>query len=369
MSSSTAVCSRLTRPDLQASSAETGAAESAATVHLVQWRRWLGRFNAPGLFEIARQYGGHVAIEGISSLFPVARSSKSRDPAMIFGLEGQHGPRFIASYAGSEISGCGHLAHLLARRVRHSNRVSKPIVIPNARRKTSQYDVTTMGFSLEHPQPEMCPPMLKNKQVFRHSPHRRQPRRRRLLRVHRRLELLREHRPGSPRKRAGLLAARIRAPGFPPSGTTGWRASRRRGIHPRRPRRGDRCARGRRRSQRAHSGALLLGPPQRSAHAALPDRRMHGDSRRAVHSPVTPYPSGNFVRTRGIRREPCALVGVQRPARARQGRHADRDPARRRAAPAAARRHEVLVRDAHRHGGIHNTLARASVARQAPAEQ
>ncbi|KAJ8494815.1 hypothetical protein ONZ51_g2083 [Trametes cubensis] len=143
-----------------------GAAESVATVHLVKWRRWLGWYNAPGLFEIVRHYGGLVVSEGISALFPVTRSCKSRDPATIFELEGQHGPRFIASYAGSEFLGSGHPAHLLARTVRHSNLVSKPTVIPNARRKTSQYNVTTMALSLELPEPEMCPPMLKDKQVF-----------------------------------------------------------------------------------------------------------------------------------------------------------------------------------------------------------
>ncbi|KAI0325961.1 hypothetical protein GY45DRAFT_1329554 [Cubamyces sp. BRFM 1775] len=143
-----------------------GAAESVATVHLVKWRRWLGWYNAPGLFEIVRQYGGLIASKGASSLFPVIRSIKSRDPATIFGLDGQHGPRFIASYAGSEFLGCGHLAHLLARRVRHSHLVSRLIVIPNVRRKIPQYNVTTMDLSLELPEPETRPPMLKNKQVF-----------------------------------------------------------------------------------------------------------------------------------------------------------------------------------------------------------
>ena len=90
------------------------AVSGMATVHLYGLRRWGGWYNAPGAYEIAKQYGQLANSPLWDGLFP----GPKRDPAELFGLDGKSGPAFLAVRSGSSLSRTGHVAYLLARRAR-----------------------------------------------------------------------------------------------------------------------------------------------------------------------------------------------------------------------------------------------------------
>ncbi|KAI0649499.1 hypothetical protein C8Q79DRAFT_999247 [Trametes meyenii] len=122
-----------------------------ATVHLLQGRRWLGWYNTPGSYEIAKQYGQLANSRFWDGLFP----GVNRDPAQLFGLDGKSGPRFLAAHSGSSINPSGHLAHLIARKARNEP-IARSIV--NKRRSTLEHTVTTVDLSYSPKQEELPRP-------------------------------------------------------------------------------------------------------------------------------------------------------------------------------------------------------------------
>ncbi|KAI9000651.1 hypothetical protein BD414DRAFT_472331 [Trametes punicea] len=131
-----------------------GAVQGMATVHLFEGRRWLGWYNTPGSYEIAKRYGQLANSRFWDGLFP----GPNCDPAQIFGLDGQPGPPFLAAHSGSHFQRSGHLAHLIARKAR-----GKPVETraPSRRRDTFDYTVTTVD--LRHAPPlELHPARRKS---------------------------------------------------------------------------------------------------------------------------------------------------------------------------------------------------------------
>ncbi|KAJ2981000.1 hypothetical protein NUW54_g10930 [Trametes sanguinea] len=132
-----------------------GAVQGMATVHLFEGRRWFGWYNTPGSYEIAKQYGQLANSRLWDGLFP----GPNRDPAQLFGLDGQAGPPFLAAHSGSYIQRSGHLAHLITRRVQ-----SIPVetcVRSRRRSGVSDYTVATIDLRGEGPPLEMLPPRRK----------------------------------------------------------------------------------------------------------------------------------------------------------------------------------------------------------------
>ncbi|RDX41405.1 hypothetical protein OH76DRAFT_1467218 [Lentinus brumalis] len=94
-----------------------GAVSAMATVHFFAFRRWGGWYNTPGAYEIAKQYGQLANSRLWDGLFP----GRNREPAELFGLDGQSGPMFFGAHSGTRLARTGHLSYLIARLVRRQS--------------------------------------------------------------------------------------------------------------------------------------------------------------------------------------------------------------------------------------------------------
>ncbi|KAL1947514.1 hypothetical protein VTO73DRAFT_13238 [Trametes versicolor] len=113
------------------------AVSAMATVHIYQGRRWLGWYNSPGSYEIAKRYGQLGRSRFWDGLYP----GINVDPAVLFELDGMRGPTYRGVQSGTIISKTGHLAHLFfqeckdisqndAREVpHHLNRRTRPVSV------------------------------------------------------------------------------------------------------------------------------------------------------------------------------------------------------------------------------------------------
>jgi hypothetical protein len=81
--------------------------------YFYEGRRWLGWFNSPGSYVIAKHLGGLENSRFWSGLFPGPNES----PAIVFGLDGKKGPQYVAAMSGTTMS-TGHLAYLTMQRSR-----------------------------------------------------------------------------------------------------------------------------------------------------------------------------------------------------------------------------------------------------------
>ncbi|KAG1896498.1 uncharacterized protein F5891DRAFT_228083 [Suillus fuscotomentosus] len=82
-----------------------------ATVHLYRGRRWLGWYNSPGSYTIAKEFGRISKSRFWSGLFP----GSNHDPAIAFKLDVKTGPKYVASRSGTVMQQTGHFAHLLTQ--------------------------------------------------------------------------------------------------------------------------------------------------------------------------------------------------------------------------------------------------------------
>ena len=87
------------------------AISAMATVHIYRGRRWLGWYNTPGAYQIARQYGLVAKSTVFKGFFPGVRT----DPAKLFEYDGWQGPRFQAIGSGTIMDSTGHLASVLMK--------------------------------------------------------------------------------------------------------------------------------------------------------------------------------------------------------------------------------------------------------------
>ncbi|KAF8838372.1 hypothetical protein BDN67DRAFT_991338 [Paxillus ammoniavirescens] len=88
-----------------------GAIAAMATVHLYHGRRWLGWYNSPGSYTIAKRFGQLANTRFWKGLFP----GRSESPAIAFGLDVSSGPKYVASVSGTEMP-TGHLGYLTLER-------------------------------------------------------------------------------------------------------------------------------------------------------------------------------------------------------------------------------------------------------------
>ncbi len=127
------------------------AVSGMATVHLMAGRRWCGWYNAPGAYEVAKQYGQLANSRFWDGFFPGAKC----EPAELFGLDGKIGPAFHAARSGSSIPRTGHLAYLIARMARDMD--DERSVVVKGRETTSQsvtvidLQVPSAGDGIVHP--------------------------------------------------------------------------------------------------------------------------------------------------------------------------------------------------------------------------
>lgn len=84
------------------------AVSAMATVHVYEGRKWLGWYNSPGAYEVAKKYGQLARSRFWDGLFP----GPNVDPATMFELDGMQGPRYMGAHSGTVIEHTGHLGRL-----------------------------------------------------------------------------------------------------------------------------------------------------------------------------------------------------------------------------------------------------------------
>ena len=97
------------------------AISAMATVHVYKDRRWLGWYNTPGSYQIARQYGLIAKSTVFKGLFPGIRS----ETAKLFEFEGWQGPRFQSVASGTIMDSTGHLASVFMKECAAVNNVTR----------------------------------------------------------------------------------------------------------------------------------------------------------------------------------------------------------------------------------------------------
>lgn len=90
------------------------AVSAMGTVHVYRGRKWLGWYNSPGSYEIAKRYGQLGTSRFWDGLYP----GINVDPAVLFEMDGRSGPKYRAVHSGTLMNKTGHLAHLFIQECR-----------------------------------------------------------------------------------------------------------------------------------------------------------------------------------------------------------------------------------------------------------
>lgn len=85
------------------------AVSAMGTIHLYRHRRWLGWYNSPGSYEIAKNYGVLCRARLWDALYP----GVNVDPAVLFGLNDKEGPAYRGVHSRTALTKTGHLGYLL----------------------------------------------------------------------------------------------------------------------------------------------------------------------------------------------------------------------------------------------------------------
>lgn len=120
------------------------AISAMATVNLYRGRRWLGWYNSPGSYTVAKKFGQLANSRFWDGIFP----GPNLTPTEMFGLDGQQGPRFIGVLSGTDMTSTGHLAYLTTQK---ANETKEHIKIEG--RMTVPVSVTVIDLdevNLEH---------------------------------------------------------------------------------------------------------------------------------------------------------------------------------------------------------------------------
>ncbi|KAJ8593135.1 hypothetical protein M405DRAFT_811448 [Rhizopogon salebrosus TDB-379] len=122
------------------------AISAMATVHLYRGRRWLGWYNSPGSYTVAKKFGQLANSRFWDGLFP----GPNLTPAEAFGLDGKPGPRYWGVFSGTDMP-AGHIAYLV---VQKAGEVKEQVKIGG--RETTPLSVTIVDVgdvTLKHSDP------------------------------------------------------------------------------------------------------------------------------------------------------------------------------------------------------------------------
>ncbi|TFK33080.1 hypothetical protein BDQ12DRAFT_658440 [Crucibulum laeve] len=87
------------------------AVSAMATVHIFEGRKWLGWYNSPGSYTIAKKFGQLAQSRFWDGLFP----GVAVDPNTLFEFEVEKGPEFTGSHSGTKLKETGQVAYLLMK--------------------------------------------------------------------------------------------------------------------------------------------------------------------------------------------------------------------------------------------------------------
>ncbi|KAI0806936.1 hypothetical protein C8Q74DRAFT_24329 [Fomes fomentarius] len=85
------------------------AVAAMSSVHICRYRRWLGWYNSPGSYDIAKSYGVLARARLWDGIYP----GENVEPAELFRYTGKQGPAFYGVRSKIRLSQTGHLGYLL----------------------------------------------------------------------------------------------------------------------------------------------------------------------------------------------------------------------------------------------------------------
>ena len=123
------------------------AVSAMSTVHIYQGRKWLGWYNSPGSYDIAKRYGRLARARIWGALFPGVYVN----PVVLFGMSGTKGPEFVATQSGTKISDTGHIGYIFLKSIQ-----SLPTtILKNTHRNSTPLNVTIVHLGSESPDVEI----------------------------------------------------------------------------------------------------------------------------------------------------------------------------------------------------------------------
>ena len=138
------------------------AVNGMATANLVPLRRWVGWYNTPGSYEIAKKFGPLAKWKVCAGLFP----GGEHDPARLFGIHGKEGPTFIAVHSGSNFPRTGHLAYLIMKEAQGTEVKSIHDFGGDSRRKTTYPSVTVVNLTRIAIPPDAMQPLFDSSLTY-----------------------------------------------------------------------------------------------------------------------------------------------------------------------------------------------------------
>ena len=123
------------------------AVKAMSTVHVYPGRKYLGWYNTPGTYEIARQYGQLARSRFWDGLYP----GPNLEPAELFELDGEKGPSYRDIQSGTVMRKTGHLAHIFSEGCKALPALEKFTDDGKGYRKTSPVNVTIVDLGSEPP--------------------------------------------------------------------------------------------------------------------------------------------------------------------------------------------------------------------------
>src|SRR5258708_37465646 len=98
------------------------AISAMATVHVFEGRKWMGWYNSPGSYTVAKKYGRLAKSRFWDGLFP----GVSVNPAALFEYSGQIGPEYRGVCSGTVISNTGQTGYLFMKESESSKLMPTP---------------------------------------------------------------------------------------------------------------------------------------------------------------------------------------------------------------------------------------------------
>ncbi|KAG8809546.1 hypothetical protein FRC19_005156 [Serendipita sp. 401] len=130
------------------------------TIHFYKWRKYLGWYNSPGSYTVAKKYGRLANARFWKGLFPGGNTDINK----FLGFDGEKGPSFFGAHSGTRMSHTSYIAHLLLSECESLKRVEaeKPVVVASSpTRKTADGIYPTCSVSIVQLPPLPEPGSLK----------------------------------------------------------------------------------------------------------------------------------------------------------------------------------------------------------------
>ncbi|KAF4576864.1 hypothetical protein EYR40_001113 [Pleurotus pulmonarius] len=123
-----------------------------------KYRKWLGWYNSPGSYTIAKHFGKLPVSRFWDGIYPGAND----DPATLLGLDGKRGPKFRGVVSGTALGHTGHVAQAFTQYCR-SEVKAEPSLLSKARKEGRRTTTTTNVTIADFLVPRGTPPTTETR--------------------------------------------------------------------------------------------------------------------------------------------------------------------------------------------------------------